>query len=163
MGRQPEQVSDCDSCSTHACRPVAGVRTQLLSARRTVGSRTIGKGKTVVLRGGRRRPGRLGRLLASAVNIETADGANKMYVKRMAAAAVIASGVGMAALTCGVGLVNAAPLDPAPPCPNCQPGPDGAGNAPGSNPTPHRQPPAKIPCSGGGNPRGGGGAHPCPN
>jgi hypothetical protein len=43
-----------------------------------------------------------------------------MYVKRMAAAAAIATGVGMAALTFGAGLVNAAPLDPPPPCPDCR-------------------------------------------
>ncbi len=86
-----------------------------------------------------------------------------MYVKHMGAAAALATGVGMAALTFGVGPVNAAPLDPAPPCPNCQPGPDGAGTGPGGNPTPPPHQPIHIPCSGGGNPRGGGGAHPCVN
>lgn len=85
-----------------------------------------------------------------------------MYVKRMAAAAVIATGVGMAALTFGVGLVNAAPLDPPPPCPNCQPGPGGPGSGPGDNPTP--PPPhtaVRVPCVGPGNPRGGGGQPVC--
>jgi hypothetical protein len=40
-----------------------------------------------------------------------------MSLKRVAAAAAIVAGVGMSALTSGVGLVNAAPLDPPPPAP----------------------------------------------
>ena len=46
-----------------------------------------------------------------------------MGLKRVAAAAAIAAGVGMSALTSGVGLVNAAPLDPPPPAPTLQPDP----------------------------------------
>jgi hypothetical protein len=41
--------------------------------------------------------------------------------KRLAAAARIAVGVSIAALTGGTGQVNAAPLDPAPPSPTSQP------------------------------------------
>jgi hypothetical protein len=74
-----------------------------------------------------------------------------MSLKRVAAAAAIVAGVGMSALTSGVGLVNAAPLDPPPPAPTLQPGP-GA-------------PPPGIPAEkcwrygrvGPGGPRGGGG------
>ena len=74
-----------------------------------------------------------------------------MSLKRVAAAAAIVAGVGMSALTSGVGLVDAAPLDPPPPAPTLQPDP-GA-------------PPPGIPAekcwrygrSGGGSPRGGGG------
>jgi hypothetical protein len=81
-----------------------------------------------------------------------------MYVKHMAAAAAIATGVGMATLTFGVGLVNAAPLDPPPPCPNCQPGPgDGVGGSPTT--LPNRG--IRIPCTGPGSPRGGGGVPIC--
>jgi hypothetical protein len=48
-----------------------------------------------------------------------------MNIKSLAAAAAIAAGVGMSALTSGVGLVNAAPLDPPPPAPTIQPDPGG--------------------------------------
>jgi hypothetical protein len=48
-----------------------------------------------------------------------------MNLKRLAAAAAIAAGVGMSAMTSGVGLVNAAPLDPLPPAPGFQPDPGG--------------------------------------
>ncbi len=48
-----------------------------------------------------------------------------MNLKRLAAAAAIAAGVGMSGLTSGVGLVNAAPLDPLPPAPGFQPDPTG--------------------------------------
>jgi hypothetical protein len=48
-----------------------------------------------------------------------------MNLKRVAAAAAIAAGVGMSGLTSGVGLVNAAPLDPLPPAPGFQPDPGG--------------------------------------
>jgi hypothetical protein len=82
-----------------------------------------------------------------------------MNVKRLAGAAAIAAGVGMSALTCGVGIVNAAPPIPVPGIPAVQPDPG---------------PPPGIPAekcwrygrSGGGNPRGGGGVPgflpPCP-
>jgi hypothetical protein len=74
-----------------------------------------------------------------------------MSLKRVAAAAAIVAGVGMSALTSGVGLVKAAPLDPPPPAPTLQPDP-GA-------------PPPGIPAEkcwrygrvGPGGPRGGGG------
>jgi hypothetical protein len=74
-----------------------------------------------------------------------------MSLKRVAAAAAIAAGVGISALTSGVGLVNAAPLDPPPPAPTIQPDPGG--------------PPPGIPAEkcwrygrvGPGGPRGGGG------
>ena len=74
-----------------------------------------------------------------------------MSLKRVAAAAAIVAGLGMSALTSGVGLVNAAPLDPPPPAPTLQPDP-GA-------------PPPGIPAEkcwrygrvGPGGPRGGGG------
>ena len=74
-----------------------------------------------------------------------------MNVMRMAAAASIAVGFGIFALTGGIGLVNAAPLDQPPPAPTFQPDP--------GVPTPG------IPAekcwrygrSGGGSPRGGGG------
>jgi hypothetical protein len=74
-----------------------------------------------------------------------------MEVKRLAAAASIATGFGIFALTNGVGLVNAAPLDPPPQAQTFH-------QDPGS-------PPPGIPAekcwrygrSGGGSPRGGGG------
>ena len=83
-----------------------------------------------------------------------------MNVKRFAAAAGIAAGIGMSALTSGIGIVNAAPPAPTPAVPAFQPDPGG--------------PPPGIPAekcwrygrSGGGNPRGGGGVPgflpPCP-
>ncbi|MDT5147973.1 MAG: hypothetical protein QOC58_2618, partial [Mycobacterium sp.] len=46
-----------------------------------------------------------------------------MNLKRLAAAAAIA--VAMSGLTSGVGVVNAAPLDPLPPAPGFQPDPGG--------------------------------------
>jgi hypothetical protein len=75
-----------------------------------------------------------------------------MTAKHFAAAAAIAAGVGMSALTSGVGLLNAAPLNPLQPAPAFQPDPPGV-------------PPPGIPAekcwrygrSGGGSPRGGGG------
>ena len=74
-----------------------------------------------------------------------------MNLKRLAAAAAIAAGVGMSALTSGVWLVNAAPLNPPPAAPAFHTDPAG--------------PPPGIPAekcwrygrSGGGSPRGGGG------
>jgi hypothetical protein len=73
-----------------------------------------------------------------------------MDVKRLAAAARIAIGVGIAAMTGGTAPVNAAPLDPSPPCPTCEPNP---------------APPPPIPAEkcwkygrqGPGGPKGGGG------
>jgi hypothetical protein len=75
-----------------------------------------------------------------------------MNVKHLAAAAAIAAGVGMSALTSGAGLLNAAPLESLQPAPAFQPDPPGV-------------PPPGIPAekcwrygrSGGGSPRGGGG------
>jgi hypothetical protein len=74
-----------------------------------------------------------------------------MNVKLLAAAAVIAAGVGTSAMTSGAGLLNAAPLGPLLIAPAFQPDPGG--------------PPPGIPAekcwrygrSGGGSPRGGGG------
>lgn len=74
-----------------------------------------------------------------------------MHVNRLAAAATIAAGVGMSTLTSGVGLVNAAVLDPPPQASMFRQDPVG--------------PPPGIPAekcwrygrSGGGSPRGGGG------
>ncbi len=81
-----------------------------------------------------------------------------MYVKRMVSAAAIATGVGMSAVTFGVGLVNAAPLDPPPSCPNRQ----GVPGGPVNNPTPPPPYPAiRIPCTGPGGARGGGGQPVC--
>jgi hypothetical protein len=75
-----------------------------------------------------------------------------MDAKRLAAAARIAVGVGIATLTGGTAQVNAAPSDPPPPCPTCQPSPD---------PSPPQGIPAKK-CwaygrQGPGGPKGGGG------
>jgi hypothetical protein len=72
-----------------------------------------------------------------------------MAVKRAAVAATIA----FAALTFGVAPVSAAPLDPAPPCADCQPDPGG----PQAVPTPARQPCWPYGRVGPGGPRGGGG------
>ena len=74
-----------------------------------------------------------------------------MNVKLLAAATVIAAGVGASALTSGAGPLNAAPLDTLRPAPAFQPDPG--------------VPPPFIPAekcwrygrSGGGSPRGGGG------
>jgi hypothetical protein len=83
-----------------------------------------------------------------------------MNLKRLAAAAAIAVGVGIPAVTSATDLVNAAPSDPSPAIPVVQPDPVG--------------PPPGIPAekcwrygrSGGGSPRGGGGVPgylpPCP-
>jgi hypothetical protein len=82
-----------------------------------------------------------------------------MDVRRLAAAARIAVGVGIATLTGGTAQVNAAPLDPPPPSPTSQPDPG---------------PPPGIPAEkcwrygrqGPGGPKGGGGVpvypQPCP-
>jgi hypothetical protein len=75
-----------------------------------------------------------------------------MNVKLLAAAAVIAAGVGTSAMTSGTGLLNAAPLGPLSIAPAFQQDPPGV-------------PPPGIPAekcwrygrSGGGSPRGGGG------
>jgi len=81
-----------------------------------------------------------------------------MNLKNLAAAAAIAAGVGMSALTSGVGVVHAAPLAPRPPVPAFEPEP--------TNPfEPEPNPAVPIPAekcwrygrSGGGTPRGGGG------
>jgi hypothetical protein len=75
-----------------------------------------------------------------------------MYVKRLAGAAATAAGVGLSAVTFGAGLVNAAPSDPPPPCPTCQPGPGGAMTGP---PAPPGGPATVLPPVGGG-PKSGG-------
>ena len=73
-----------------------------------------------------------------------------MDPKRLAAAARIAVGVGLATLTGGTGQVNAAPLDPPPPSPTSQP-----------DQGPPQHMPAKKCWEGGrqgpGGPKGGGG------
>jgi hypothetical protein len=74
-----------------------------------------------------------------------------MKLNRLTAAAAIAAGVGMSALTSGIGLVNAAPLGQPPAAPAFHTDPV--------------EPPPGIPAekcwrygrSGGGSPRGGGG------
>jgi hypothetical protein len=75
-----------------------------------------------------------------------------MDVKRLAAAARIAVGVGIATMTGWTTPVNAAPQDPAPPCPTCEQGP---------NPAPAPPIPAekcwKYGRQGPGGPKGGGG------
>jgi hypothetical protein len=83
-----------------------------------------------------------------------------MDVKRLAAAARVAVGVAIASLTGSAGLANAAPLDPPPPCPDCQPDPGGLADTP-APPPPHvlqpytPQPPVfRV---GPGGPKGGGG------
>ena len=73
-----------------------------------------------------------------------------MNLKQLFAAAAIAAGIGISALTSGIALVSAAPFDPSP--------------APAVHPDPAGPPPG-IPAekcwrygrSGGGSPRGGGG------
>ena len=57
-----------------------------------------------------------------------------MNVKRLAGAAAIATGIGLSASMFGIGHIHAAPSDPPPPCPTCQPGPDGPGAAPPEDP-----------------------------
>jgi hypothetical protein len=72
-----------------------------------------------------------------------------MNLKRVAAAAAIAAGVGMSTLTSGVGFVSAAPADPSPGVPAVQPDP-GAPGIPAEKCWRYGR-------SGGGSPRGGGG------
>lgn len=85
-----------------------------------------------------------------------------MDFKRLAAAARIATGVAIATLTGGTGLANAAPLDPPPPCPDCQPDPGVPANNPGGPPPapvplhPYNPPPPVM-RQGPGGPKGGGG------
>jgi hypothetical protein len=73
-----------------------------------------------------------------------------MHVKRLAAEAAIAVGVGMSVLASGVGLVNAAPLGPPPNCPGCQQDPSGQWGIPAEKCWAYGR-------VGGGSPRGGGG------
>jgi hypothetical protein len=82
-----------------------------------------------------------------------------MDVKRLAGAAAIAAGIGLSALPCGVGLVNAAPSDPPPPCLNCQPDPRGPDNGPQDNPPglPPGNPGVGVPGNAGIEPPVGGG------
>jgi hypothetical protein len=82
-----------------------------------------------------------------------------MDVKRLAAAARVAVGVAIATLS-GGGLANAAPLDPPPPCPDCQPEPGGLADTPAPAPPPVLQPYTPRPPVfrvGPGGPKGGGG------
>ncbi len=78
-----------------------------------------------------------------------------MHLRGVAGAATIAAGVGISALL-GSPLVNAAPWDPPPPCPNCQGGSGGVGagpqNNPIANPPPAQEPPRTGPGLG---PKGG--------
>jgi hypothetical protein len=67
-----------------------------------------------------------------------------MDVKRLAGATAIATGIGLSASTFGIGIVHAAPLDPPPPCPTCQPGPDGSGIPPEA-PTGPNNPGIQVP------------------
>jgi hypothetical protein len=53
-----------------------------------------------------------------------------MNLTRLAAVAAIAAGVGISALTIGVGPAWAAPLGPPPNCPTCQQDSDGAWGIP---------------------------------
>jgi hypothetical protein len=83
-----------------------------------------------------------------------------MDVKRLAAAARVAVGVAIATLAGGAGLADAAPLDPPPPCPDCQPDPGGLANNPAPAPPPVLQPYTPKPPVfrvGPGGPKGGGG------
>ena len=81
--------------------------------------------------------------------------------KRLAAAARVAVGVAIATLTGGTVSANAAPLDPPPPCPDCQQDPGGLANTP----APPAPPPVLQPYTprppvfrvGPGGPKGGGG------
>jgi hypothetical protein len=83
-----------------------------------------------------------------------------MDVNRLAAAARVAVGVAIAALSGGTVSANAAPLDPPPPCPDCQQEPGPLADTP-APPPPHvlqpytPQPPVfRV---GPGGPKGGGG------
>ena len=82
-----------------------------------------------------------------------------MNPKHLTAAAVIAAGVVLSAVTNGLGLVNAAPLDPPPNCPTCQLDPSGQWGIPAEKCWPYGR-------VGAGSPRGGGGQPlyppPCP-
>jgi hypothetical protein len=74
-----------------------------------------------------------------------------MNIKRVAAAAAIATVLGISALTSGEAAVNAAPSDPPPGVPAVQPDPGApAPGIPAMKCWPYGR-------SGGGNPRGGGG------
>jgi hypothetical protein len=78
-----------------------------------------------------------------------------MDVKRLASAAAIVTGI--SALTSGAAFINAAPVDPPPPCPTCQPGPGEPGNGPQEEPAPPPAgyPPPEEPPRVGGSPEGG--------
>jgi hypothetical protein len=78
-----------------------------------------------------------------------------MDVKRLAAAARIAVGVGIAALLGGTAQVSAAPLDQPPPCPDCPADPGGPPPAP--VPFHPYNPPPPVMRQGPGGPKGGGG------
>jgi hypothetical protein len=79
-----------------------------------------------------------------------------MSVKRRAGAAAIALAIGLSALTSSAGQANAVPLDPPPPCPDCQPGPvdEPLPPPPPTNPCDPALQPRRV---GPGSPRGGGG------
>ena len=83
-----------------------------------------------------------------------------MDIKHLAAAARVAVGVALATLTGGAGLANAVPLDPPPPCPDCQPDPGGLADTPAPAPPNVLQPYTPKPPVfrvGPGGPKGGGG------
>jgi hypothetical protein len=75
-----------------------------------------------------------------------------MNVKRLAAAAAIAAGIGMSALASGVGLVAAAPLGPPPNCPECQQDPSGQWGIPALKCWPYGRVGGGDPVLGGGQP-----------
>jgi hypothetical protein len=84
-----------------------------------------------------------------------------MDAKRLATAARVAMGVAIAALSGGTVSANAAPLDPPPPCPDCQHEPGPLADTPAPAPPPRvlqpytPQPPVfRV---GPGGPKGGGG------
>jgi hypothetical protein len=83
-----------------------------------------------------------------------------MNAKRLAGAAAIATAIELSASTFGIGFVHAAPSDPPPPCPTCQPDSPGPGAAPPDSPNSPAivdpgNPSQIIPPSGGGATSGG--------
>lgn len=83
-----------------------------------------------------------------------------MNAKRLVGAAVIATAIELSASTFGMGFVQAAPSDPPPPCPTCQPDPGGPDVAPPGDPNSpaivNPNNPGKIQPPTGGGPKSGG-------
>jgi hypothetical protein len=86
-----------------------------------------------------------------------------MYMKLLAEAAAIVTGIGLSTLTSGAGIVHADPSNPPPPCLfYCPPGPGGPGSSPQDNPLPPGYPGIRVPGSPllippvGGGPKSGG-------